>query len=335
VHGLSQYIILICCPLEDQDESYAGKISHLLNELSHMKTQYHQAYGPANTVQYFLNPSVVPRDELLRLKAIADDALYEYEKGLEHLPEIEDAELRAARTKRDAFGDEYWDSELGMQAATELENLWFRKMVKQFVEEFLPTIPKDVQKRRMELTAQIQERLTLCRQCRSWDDRSEYKLAQWLGWVAEEEIPYVSLPELIRLKRDMERYYNIHSAMDEQMCKQNKQSPYDLKGQSPASTLSEKAQDLLLNAGSDKLGIMMIVRTTNGTFVQTNSRQFVDVQNARSEVECLAAIKELVEGGHLENLPGETESFRVTATGYSAIDDLRDVRAAVLPAATV
>ncbi len=34
-------------------------------------------------------------------------------------------------------------------------------------------------------------------------------------------IPYTSLPNLIRLKADIDRYYNVHSTMDEQMRKQN------------------------------------------------------------------------------------------------------------------
>ncbi len=124
MHSLTHYIIIICCPLRHGKTNYADKISHLLSELSQMKTSYHQAYGPTNAVPYFLNPTVLSRDELLRQQIITDDALHDYEKGFEHLPEIDDAEMQAAVEKRDAFGEEYWDSEQGMQAATELEELY-------------------------------------------------------------------------------------------------------------------------------------------------------------------------------------------------------------------
>jgi hypothetical protein len=324
-HGLTHYFIIVCCPLDYDETSYAGKISHLLSELSQMKTSYHQAYGPANAVPYFVNPTVLSRDELLRQQIITDDALHDYEKGFEHLPEIDDAEMQAAVEKRDAYGEEYWDSVEGMQAATELEQLFFKKKAAQFMEQFIPTIPEDVKKRRLELTAQIQDRLKACRSCASWDDRSEYKLSNWLEWVDEAMIPYTSLPNLIRLKANIDRYYRIHAATDEQMQKHGKHSPYDLNGMPPATTLSDRAQTLLLQAACDKHGLLMIVRTTNGTFVQTNGQQFIDGKNPRSEAECLAAVQELERGGYLDRLPEEGESFTVTATGFSAVDDLRDV----------
>jgi hypothetical protein len=327
IHSLDQYIILICSPLEDQGTSYAAKISHLLNELSHMdmKMPYHSAYGPMNTVQYFLNPSVVSRDELLLQKAITNDALHEYEKGFEHLPEIGDAELQAASRKCDAFGDDLFDTDEGRQAYSDFQTLWNKKQAAQFVDTFLPTVPEHIRERRVEMTTCIQNRLMQCRNCKSWDDKSEYKLRSWLEWLDEDMIPFTSLPNLIRLKSDIDRYYNIHAAMDEQMRKQNKNSPYDLDGQPSADTLSEKAQDLLLNAASDKLGIIMIVRTTNGMFVQTNNRQFMDAQDARSEAEWQGVVEELVGRGYVEKLPEEGESFTVTATGYSAVDGLRDI----------
>jgi len=326
MHNLAHYVILIYCPLQNGETSYTDKISHLLSELSQMKTNYHQAYGPTNTVPYFLNPSVVSRDELLVQRAITDDALHEYEKGFEHLAEMDDAEIRAAVEKRDALGEEYWDSDEGMPAATELENLYFKKKAAQFVEQFLPTIPEDVRQRRLELTSHIQDRLKACRACKSWDDKSEYKLGQWLEFVEEHMIPYTSLPNLIRLKAEIDRYYNIHAAMDEQMRKQNRHSPYDLDGQPSATTLSENAQTLLLNAASDRLGLIMLVRTTNGMFVQTNGQQFVKSRDARSEAEWERVVEELIERGYVDKLPDEGESFTVTATGFSAADDLRDVR---------
>jgi len=62
-HGLDKWYLLICSPLEDENKKYSGRIAHLLNEISTLKTQYVRAYGPRNTVRYFNNSEILPLKE--------------------------------------------------------------------------------------------------------------------------------------------------------------------------------------------------------------------------------------------------------------------------------
>ena len=51
------------------------------------------------------------------------------------------------------------------------------------------------------------------RNCKSWDDRSEYKLPSWLDQVPEEMIPYTSLPNLLRITDSLKGYLDVHRKM--------------------------------------------------------------------------------------------------------------------------
>jgi hypothetical protein len=55
----------------------------------------------------------------------------------------------------------------------------------------------------------------MCRKCKSWGERSEYKLPQWLEHVDESMIPYTSLPNLLKIKDSMEQYLEVHRENDE------------------------------------------------------------------------------------------------------------------------
>jgi hypothetical protein len=216
-HNLDQYFILVCSPIRYKGESYNMKISNLLNELSFMKTNYHAAYGPLNTVNYFRKLPPVSRDELLIQKAIDEDTLHDYERGYEHMPEIDDAEIQAAQRKLDEFGEDWFDSEAGQNAFDELTRLMYSKEAEQFRNTFLPAIPARIRKRREKLVSGISALLAECRACKSWDDRSEYKLGSWLDHVPEEMIPYTSLPNLLRIKESIGEYLRIHKQMDKEM----------------------------------------------------------------------------------------------------------------------
>src|SRR5579884_2641882 len=75
-HALDHYFILLCSPLVDDANDYSQKISHLLNELSQMKTEYHTAYGPRNAVQFFRDLPLISREELLLQRAIDEGCLH-------------------------------------------------------------------------------------------------------------------------------------------------------------------------------------------------------------------------------------------------------------------
>lgn len=213
-HGLDHYFILICSPLKFGQKDYGHKISHLLSELSQMKTTSLTAFGPRNTVRFFSGLPAVTREELLLHRAISEDCLHECEKGYEHLPEVTDPEVTASEKHFDSFGDDWSDSDEVQAAFERLQQLTQAKQAEQFRDSFLPTLPPDVRSRRDDLVVTALGHLAECRRCESWCDRSEYKLPQWLDGVPEAMIPYTSLPNLLRITADLQRYLEIHREED-------------------------------------------------------------------------------------------------------------------------
>ena len=157
----------------------------------------------------------------------------EYEKGYEHLPELDDQEIRDAQAHFDSFGDEWFDLPDGQVAFDRLNEVLKRKAAEQFTSRFLPTLPPDVKQRRLELVLTAQALLAACRECKSWRDRSEYKLPQWLDNVDEDMIPYTTLPNLLRIAHSLKQYLAVHKEMDAEIGQ---------KGSEPTST--EKPSDL-------------------------------------------------------------------------------------------
>ncbi|TES93293.1 MAG: hypothetical protein E3J94_01655 [Desulfobacteraceae bacterium] len=117
----------------------------------------------------------------------------------------------------DSFGDELFESEEGMRAFDDLQELVWKKKTEQFVSTFLPTLPTDVAKRRAERVAQAHFLLTECRKCKSWDDKSELKLSSWVEHVPEVMIPCTSLPNLLRIVENLKEYLEIHRRMDREL----------------------------------------------------------------------------------------------------------------------
>lgn len=216
-YKLDHYYILICSAMIKKGRhDYKQRVAHLLNEIRLFQGVNFEAFGPLTTIQYFRSPVIVTRDELLKRKAITDDCLYEFEKGYEHLPEVDSAEIRAAQKHLDEeYGDEWWDHDGGEEAWHELQRLLARAEAEQFTTQFLPTLPLEVQRKRTDLITSIQALLELCRNCKSWGDRSEYKLPQWLDHIEESMIPYTSLPNLLKIKDSIEQYLEVHREMDE------------------------------------------------------------------------------------------------------------------------
>jgi len=216
-HGLDHYFILICSPLKHRKKDYGQRITHLLGELSQLKTPYHTAFGPRNAVQFFRGLPLLTRDELLLQQAITDDCLDEHEKGYEHLPEVSGPQIEAAGKALETFGDDWFDTDKGRAAYDRYIKAVQGKQAEQFVTTFLPTLPPDVRQRREELVSAAKRSLAECRACLSWDDRSEYKLSQWLDHVPEEMLPYTSLRDLLHIAADLQRYLEIHQEQDATM----------------------------------------------------------------------------------------------------------------------
>ncbi|MBD3672751.1 MAG: hypothetical protein HUJ26_04420 [Planctomycetaceae bacterium] len=209
-YGLDHYYLLICSPLSDENKDFRMKIAHLLNEVALYQNIVFDAYGPLNTVTVLKHPPTVSRDELLIRKAISNDCLHEYEKGYEHLPEVDDFEIRAAEEILDEFGEDWWDSKAGAEAFEKLQKLVHQKQAEQFTSIFTPTLPPEIIQQRFSLIVEIENLLSQCRHSEHWNDHSEYKLPSWLDHVPEEMIPYTSIPNLLRIRESIAEFLARH-----------------------------------------------------------------------------------------------------------------------------
>lgn len=213
--GLDHYYVILCCAMiKDGKNDYGMKATHLRNELALFRKVSFTVYGPQTTATLFRAPPTVTRHELLINDAITDAALHDHELGYEHQPEITDPELAAAESTLDSFGDDWFDSKDGEQAFDAYTETLHRKQAVQFTDDFLPTLPADVRDQRTELVNGIVALLRACRDCDSWDDRSEYKLSSWIEHVPETMLPYTSLPNLLKIQQSLMQYLKIHQDMN-------------------------------------------------------------------------------------------------------------------------
>jgi hypothetical protein len=87
--------------------------------------------------------------------------------------------------------------------------------------------------------------------------------------------------------------------------------------------LGREAISLLVEAASDRQGVIVFARTMQGTHIQTNSKELANPQDARSVALWQGAIRQLLHHGLLENRGSKGEVFGVTAEGYRVADELR------------
>ena len=86
--------------------------------------------------------------------------------------------------------------------------------------------------------------------------------------------------------------------------------------------LSEDAKELLIEAGTDPNGIIFKIQSLAGVGVQTNSRQFVEIGNRRSEAKWEQAIEDLFEEGLIDDPAGKESVFKLTHRGFQLVDSL-------------
>lgn len=162
--------------------------------------------------RFALDPSI--QDGLPQARFSTDLAsMLRVVQGFEELPAPTTDEIKYAANMRDLHDvdeDEHWTFQ---QILTEAVH---RESAKQFREEFLPSVPDDVQVLRNQLSTQVMSILAQCRRCPAWSERSEYKLPQWIEYVDEQMIPYTSLPKLVRIKNSLERYLDVLTRLDEE-----------------------------------------------------------------------------------------------------------------------
>ncbi len=155
---------------------------------------------------YALHPLI--QDDLPRAAFSASlKTMLAFAHGYESLPRVDDEEIQAAVRACDLHDeeeDEYWAS---LRAVEELAE---KKSSEQFTNEVLLSLPADVKTIRAKLAADIGDLLRRCRTCSTWNDKSEYKLPQWIEHVPENMIPYTSVPKMVRIKRSLDEYLRIH-----------------------------------------------------------------------------------------------------------------------------
>ena len=94
----------------------------------------------------------------------------------------------------------------------------------------------------------------------------------------------------------------------------------------PVYRLTSEAEELLRAAAADPHGRVIMMRTMHGLFVQTNSKEFAEQMNPRSEAMWQGVVRELLQKGLLSNVGSKGEVFKVTTDGYRAADDLKHSR---------
>lgn len=86
------------------------------------------------------------------------------------------------------------------------------------------------------------------------------------------------------------------------------------------SALPTEARELLVAAGADKDGTVLVLDTMGGTTISIGEREFGDRGNARAEARWKRAVHDLVNGGFLEQRDRDGQVFSVTDEGYRLVD---------------
>lgn len=209
-YSLTHYFILICASMD----KHKARITHLMNEIALFKNVDFSIYSPNNLVISLRDKPVVAREELLLRRAISDGSLHDYERGYEHLPEVMDAEIEQAQSKYEEMEDYDFENEDALDAYLELIKIIEQKQREQFNNDFYPTLTDEIKRKRETLIRNASALLKKCRECKSWDDRSEEKLASWIEHVPEEMIPYTSIPNFLLINENLKRYFQIHAETD-------------------------------------------------------------------------------------------------------------------------
>ena len=91
----------------------------------------------------------------------------------------------------------------------------------------------------------------------------------------------------------------------------------------PAAQLSPKATELLLGATKGNDGHVIHLRTTRGVIIRAGQAGVGEIGDRRSEAAWLAALKQLVEVGLVEDRSGNGKRYDPTDKGYAVADELR------------
>jgi hypothetical protein len=104
--------------------------------------------------------------------------------------------------------------------------------------------------------------------------------------------------------------------------------PFRLDGTraGPDVSLSDEAQELLIEAATDKSGHVLKAEYIGGSHIQTNGKTFGRGADARAWARWEFALDQLVSGGLLRSAGSKGQVFRVTNEGFELADRLRGGR---------
>ena len=99
-------------------------------------------------------------------------------------------------------------------------------------------------------------------------------------------------------------------------------TPIVMSSEPPIPTLSDKARILLKEASQDKDGIIMFLRDSGGTDLQTNGKNLIADKSPRTTAAWKAALDELIENELAVERGYKGEIFELTDKGYQIADTI-------------
>lgn len=96
--------------------------------------------------------------------------------------------------------------------------------------------------------------------------------------------------------------------------------PLTLQERDDLGALPDEARQLLVAAGADKDGTVLVLETMGGASISIGNQEFGERGNARSEARWKRAVRDLVSLGLLEQRDHEGQVFSVTDEGYRLVD---------------
>lgn len=165
--------------------------------------------------RFALHPSIKPSLPLTHYFIKLADLL-KINQGYETLPlPVPDDDISEALSKlqtleeaEDVESDEY------IMAFGQLDMLYDKRLSQDFSKNILPELPEEIREKRRKSYEHIQHLLSKCRKCKSWYEKSEDKLPQWLENIPESMMQYTSISNLFKIEKSLERYLLIHEEMD-------------------------------------------------------------------------------------------------------------------------
>ena len=95
------------------------------------------------------------------------------------------------------------------------------------------------------------------------------------------------------------------------------------KYREPKQTISDNALKLLLAACEANDGTILKTTDLSGTYIETNSQNFITSQERREIAKWESVLEELVSAGFIETRGSKGEIFVVSKSGYDYIEQLK------------